>query len=204
MLSQDKKSGVSGKHFSIEVDKHARALVLRNLSGRNLWSGRGNDRQTVTSPVVISESDSIKAGLVTIHLEIPIRDREAQRKFDNMLDTFLAGVDEVPALDIDIAGFRSSSITPHLVRGQKSDYFLITKIVGSGTFGNIRQAYAPTSGTKTKVKFFAIKEFNDEFSIDQAEKEIKILTKLSHVCHTFCLLRIQLTRYRTILFDTAM
>jgi hypothetical protein len=135
--------------------------------------------QIVTSPVVIAESGSIKAGLVTINVDIPIRDRVAQSKFDKMLDAFLANIDEVPDLDIDIYRFRSSSITPHLARGRNSEYFLTTKIVGSGTFGDVRQAYAPTS--KRGVNFFAVKQFKNEDSTEQAEKEIKILMKLSHL-----------------------
>ena len=79
-------------------------------------------------------------------------------------------------------GFRSASMTPATVRGKRSNYFL-TSIIGAGIFGTVHLVYAPTKGKSSR--FFAVKEFPtdiDDRMTDRARAEIKLLTRLSHVC----------------------
>ena len=79
-------------------------------------------------------------------------------------------------------GFRSAAMTPATVRGKKSDYLLMS-IIGAGIFGTVHLAYSPTQDKS--AHFFAVKEFSadaDDRMTDKARAEIRLLTKLSHVC----------------------
>jgi hypothetical protein len=144
-------------------------LLLRNWSAHKTRILAGHERRDISTVTVISAK---------IFVRIPVRDRTQHNEYERNLDLFLANVDDVP--EFHNLGFRSASMTPATVRGEKSDYFL-TNIVGVGIFGTVHLAYAPAKGKS--AQFFAVKEFstgNDQM-INKARAEIKLLTKLSHV-----------------------
>ena len=71
LLAENNKTGVSGRHFSLEVDKRARVLLLRNWSGHKTKVVTDTGRIDVSTMMVINKSAIIQAGLVEISVRFP-------------------------------------------------------------------------------------------------------------------------------------
>jgi hypothetical protein len=179
VLAENNDTGVSGKHFSIEFERKARVLLLRNWSGCKTRITAGNDSINLSGVTVLDKNMFIQAGIAKIFVSIPVRNRTQRNQYERSLDLFLANDDDLVPELYDL-GFRSTSMTPATVRGRKSDYFL-TSILGAGIFGLVHLAYAPTKGKS--AQFYAMKEFytEDNEMTEKAKEEIELLTQLSHV-----------------------
>ena len=177
LLAENNKTGVSGRHFSLEVDKRARVLLLRNWSGHKTKVVTDIGKMDVSTVMVINESAIIQAGLAEISVSVPMRNRTQRDAYERCLDIFLSKVEEgVP--EFHGLEFRSASLTPAILRGDKSDY-IITQTLGTGVFGIVYLAYAPTQ--QKSARFFAVKEYSDVHGTDKARAEIDLLRRLSHV-----------------------
>ena len=80
LLAENHKTGVSSKHFSIEVERSARVLLLRNWSGRKTRVLAGNEKPDVNTVTVIDKDVFIQAGAVKIFVRIPVRGQESAER----------------------------------------------------------------------------------------------------------------------------
>lgn len=190
LLARHNRTGISGKHFSIEVDPKARVWMLRNWSAFGTMVPSSTQQPKVMEVMVLGPLTQVRVGPMQISIRIPRREKVQQQEYDKFLDSFLVAIDDDGAPEFQSFGFRSAMETPETIRGEKSDYFLCGAL-GAGNFGKVSLAYAPTKARS--AEFFAVKEFfaDTELEMAKAGFEIRVLTKLSHVSLTEASMRLK-------------
>ena len=181
MLARDFRTGVSGRHFSIEIERKTKMVMIRNLSrhGTSIIVGTGS--QNVQGVMVLIEQNvEVHAGGLHIRIAIPIRDKASEDGYERNLQEFLAAASDVPSAELNDLAFRSAEMTPDTLRGQKSDYFFCRSL-GQGSFGSVDLAYVPSA--TGAIDWVAVKRVSDDSltASKNLKKEINLLMTLSHV-----------------------
>lgn len=181
VLARDVRTGVSGTHFSIEIERKTKSVMIRNLSRHGTFITVGTGSQIIQEVIILIEQNvEVHAGGLHIRIAIPVRDDADQDDYESNLEEFLAATNDVPLAELDGLTFRSAMMTPDTLRGQRSDYFLCRSL-GQGSFGSVDLAYVPSR--IGAIDWVAVKKVHNE-SLDASKylrKEIDVLMTLSHV-----------------------
>jgi hypothetical protein len=125
MLARDFRTGVSGVHFSLEIERKTEMVMIRNLSRHGTSITVGTGSQNIQGVIFLIEQNvEVDAGGLHIRIVIPVRGKADEDSYERNIEEFLAAASDVPLLELNGLTFRSAEMTPDTLRGRKSDYFL--------------------------------------------------------------------------------
>lgn len=192
LLSTHRKSGVSNRHFSINLNPTSHAVVLTCLSRHSTILTSETIGHWITIPPThrrhLCDQTFVRAGNVQLNILFPKRDERQDRRFHERAASFVyEALEAVPQLltlqltNLPETATVEDDTTPRkrakIEEASRHPGYTYDRVIGRGEFGVVRKAFDRVTGDAVAAKFVD----SSKVKTKDAEEEVKTLRRASHV-----------------------